>query len=1706
MKNPIGFEPVNIPRDLLNDLDMTVCYTSFMEAVSADHQLSVLKNIVTDTNNLEDNIKFLVIVFLQTEAKHPIKNFITRFVTKNSHIQEMFSKALMLKISSLIDKNVVNHRTCKDVVMKLASCIENFPAGATAIRMLEMPLIYYLKECLKCCVKLLSENALSPTEKTELFNLSHLTLRLLLHIIQKCSQKTPVTDIFQELKKSVKYILFDVDTPMDTKSVCGMLIVAIHVLENGADSWIDILSSQEKEEELKDMLENDSAKLSLYSAIVTVVPVHKLYTKHVDEEVAVLMLIKKILVTGERMCSDSTFTLGVTRSLVHISKSLDKSGEIGIKAMDRLLVFMWSHLEHYMDSVRHLTAQMLNNIIKYSALLKRQGNESAVSNIITSLNSLDRHRKSFYLTLTSLANELGALYLLNVLPNIINDVICALHVQAVQASATTFLEVLLQKQIKESSSQVIYENWVCPILLHVRTNSLDSALMNILEGLLALAIKLDEQIMDYVLPYISESCANIKRSELKCVLMLLSVVRRSRRQMFSDVIGYHVLEAAAVDLVDETRILSLALIIESTKTTEIFSQKDLDFVLFFLKYNCNAQEPHFRQLMLSMIKKFIKRFEDSYKVLKRNNTEPSRYYLEFVEKLRELCYSSLLRGANYSRRIVSLQILDWIEHIALDEYERSWKEEYIDRLLVHLEDSYENNKMFALSILQLCPAEMLQKNTYSISLKLEKILSEASSVKPTCTCAAYKLLVLKSCCASYVVSLNKGETDRPEEVTYILLKFLLTQLEKELAVCQRSVLHSAKDAPMYGLVHCMRYLLEIIDPCVISCDSNWTELISRIISVCLDVNRAVACVVNNSSPEGHLPMDMNGVTNEVSNSNNVCLQDGRPVTAQMVLLCAWRSVKEVSLLLGIISSRLAIEGEGEKKGSVSREIICEVGDHFTTLLAETKHRGAFEQAYVGFTKLLARLWRCQNPQLHELPKRWLDDLLQVIQSGDNEKLCATRRSAGLPYMIQALVITELQVTGNPKCFTQCMRTLLHIAKNSNSVEARTHCTNILRALYRNTNLDDVVAGYVGEGLLLALNGFEGNTWQERNSSTLLFSALMVRIFGVTRGKDPDTLCTRNRMTGRIFFLRYPALADFMLNKLSEANESEKLLRPSVYPVLLILARLYPSALEGTVSNIKLVSFIPSVLSCASNPVLKTRQLAAKAMVPLVSPHMYIQHIQAMFKLIGDRHIKRNYCHGVILQVIKLLEAKPEDLQDDYSATSLNESLLDTKWIIEQTLTNIPCYLLTDDYVKMVDLIVNRFPVSVHSNLLREIKPLLNQILFEDSSSILKSGKEVCLANIVKLYLSILNSQKNIDETCEFIKKCLKHNVYEVVLVILNHLLAIYTESSETKLQIILDSMQLLRRDYIQLLCKLLDNPYLECTQKALQLLVLEENTQETIIRAKLKKDDIGDNETIYLLIHLLENEHENFTQHYLRSLTTFVSRMLVELSFTGTSILQAIRVMFACSFSHNGDTTRKIVVEFLEVSLERLLTLDIDLDDDEQFEYNATIWSIVAILLEDDEKTIRNSMSCIITDLYNKQRSKNNELGQVIPSKAMEYLVEFVGSCPSGQAILCVLALLDFKSEVCMNDEVNDECRVFDTNERHNIFSEEVILTATCVRALRQEFDMSEKDVQIIISNPIYKRTFNSLCDQNLPFDVNSHFKSKNANPKFDIFHNILST
>ncbi|KAG8443615.1 hypothetical protein GDO86_008964 [Hymenochirus boettgeri] len=74
------------------------------------------------------------------------------------------------------------------------------------------------------------------------------------------------------------------------------------------------------------------------------------------------------------------------------------------------------------------------------------------------------------------------------------------------------------------------------------------------------------------------------------------------------------------------------------------------------------------------------------------------------------------------------------------------------------------------------------------------------------------------------------------------------------------------------------------------------------------------------------------------------------------------------------------------------------------------------------------------------------------------------------------------------------------------------------------------------------------------------------------------------MTGREFFSRFPSLYPFLLKHLelvadtADSPTGESKLHPSLFLLLLILSKLYPSPMDGTYSALSMAPFIPFILS------------------------------------------------------------------------------------------------------------------------------------------------------------------------------------------------------------------------------------------------------------------------------------------------------------------------------------------------------------------------------------------------------------------------------------------------------------------------------------------------------------------------------------------------
>ncbi|XP_074022416.1 tRNA (32-2'-O)-methyltransferase regulator THADA [Numenius arquata] len=694
-------------------------------------------------------------------------------------------------------------------------------------------------------------------------------------------------------------------------------------------------------------------------------------------------------------------------------------------------------------------------------------------------------------------------------------------------------------------------------------------------------------------------------------------------------------------------------------------------------------------------------------------------YKDFMSSVCDRLFEVLFPGSSHPTRFSALSILGSVAEIfsvpkgqaQVFQLDQEIDSTRVRTLIQCFASTFEEIKVLAFGLLMKLRdvAFNLQDSEY-LDLLFQAAMDLSTSTKPyDCVTASYLLNFLVHhkglqhiCLGRWIEHNPQMDENTPvstvEKNTLAVIKLLLVNVEEEISRAKKSLLQAAASFPMYGRVHCITGALQQLPFNNLTLVTEWKEMVARLILMSYELSAVVSPVVQSSSPEGLIPMDSDSesagrlqvILHEIQpqDTNDYFMQakllkehckveseklaDHRPmenictemrgkerqtcdVTAQMVLVCCWRSMKEVSLLLGTLCKLLPSQATSEPSdGLITVEQVKNIGDYFKHHLLQSRHRGAFELAYAGFVQLTEMLSRCNSESLRKMPEQWLSNVLEEIKSCDlSSTLCATRRSAGIPFYIQALLASEPKKS-KTDLLKMTMKELISLAaplNESSSVIPQVHALNILRALFRDTRLGENIMPYVADGIQAAILGFMSPVWAVRNSSTLLFSALITRIFGVKRGKDENS--KKNRMTGREFFSRFPSLYPFLLKQLeivtntlnSEAEELK--IHPSLFLLLLILGRLYPSPMDGTYSALSMAPFVPFIIRCGHSPVYRSREMSGRALVPFVMVNEVPRTVLSLLEGLPDSTspwIRQNNIHGTLLQVFHLLQSYLESKQ------------------------------------------------------------------------------------------------------------------------------------------------------------------------------------------------------------------------------------------------------------------------------------------------------------------------------------------------------------------------------------------------------------------------------------------------------------------------------
>ncbi|KAK0426031.1 hypothetical protein QR680_009511 [Steinernema hermaphroditum] len=356
---------------------------------------------------------------------------------------------------------------------------------------------------------------------------------------------------------------------------------------------------------------------------------------------------------------------------------------------------------------------------------------------------------------------------------------------------------------------------------------------------------------------------------------------------------------------------------------------------------------------------------------------------------------------------------------------------------------------------------------------------------------------------------------------------------------------------------------------------------------------------------------------------------------QALLVSSWRTQKCVSNILHGFVEKLPYPSV------LSDDILDAIGKYYMLQLTECKHCGAFETAVEGFEALCQRLWNLNTET--PIPEQWLHQILSAIKDGkEMDKLCLTRRSAGLPFLVCAILGTEpSQRQSESLKLTLC--TLLDL--ESLDFDSKIHAVNVLRSVFNDNRVREAVLVGVEWAFRICIEGAGSEQWPLRNALSQLFAALLVRVFGVSRQPQRSlTVQQKCKLSAFEFFSRFPTLFDFIHEQLSLKLDGQNEFR--VFPILILLCHLFPSTpqIVGTHRGRSLelstfISMVWKILMSAKGE--KTRELAVASLVS-ISEKADILYLADTLQSTKEFSLPSNKVNAVLLMLLGCVETWSTD--------------------------------------------------------------------------------------------------------------------------------------------------------------------------------------------------------------------------------------------------------------------------------------------------------------------------------------------------------------------------------------------------------------------------------------------------------------------------------
>jgi hypothetical protein len=274
-----------------------------------------------------------------------------------------------------------------------------------------------------------------------------------------------------------------------------------------------------------------------------------------------------------------------------------------------------------------------------------------------------------------------------------------------------------------------------------------------------------------------------------------------------------------------------------------------------------------------------------------------------------------------------------------------------------------------------------------------------------------------------------------------------------------------------------------------------------------------------------------------------------------------------------------------------------------------------------------------------------------------------------------------------------------------------HALNVLRLILTDASLGPDLNAFVAETVQLAVSGFTAPQWAVRNSCMMVFTAVAQRAVGTDKNDSAGAAVP----TISEFFQRFPALEPFLQSALTIATEYRDGVHPTLYPLLMLIAKLRVTVLEDAVSNEDeavnrgattntIAALVDLVDRCGAQKVQAVRVIAGKALSVLTPVAVAIPTACERLARCATRlqtlpnKPDLNAVHGLLVGVRELVRSVCTYIQtNEFTSAelvaslreSVHSALLPRLEQVVEAVARVPCAAL---HIPLVE--VARFVVTI----------------------------------------------------------------------------------------------------------------------------------------------------------------------------------------------------------------------------------------------------------------------------------------------------------------------------------------------------------------------------------------------------------------------------